>query len=396
MKKAFSVAGTRIVGTIAQGLTFLVLTQSLGPVSFGSFATIMVTFTFVSALVGFGSGSLALRVQSSSRPASLAASVSLLRYITITVAALSVLLISIYVFNIRDAPLLIAGILFGLLEASYRAVENILFGLEKTKRAQISMVFRRVTVLASVILGSIWGVSLEFLSATVSLLILSSPFWLLRLLDKPLNLTATIKLSLPYWGADILARLQTLDVAIATLAVNPVGAGVYAAASRVSSPLNILASSVLSVLTPQLSREKGATRLETSNRSMRFLLIVCAGLIAISPAVGFLLEWVLGTEYAGVALPAALLCVAAGVAAINQGQVAFLYASSEARRLFWTRLFVIPPAMLSGIPLGLSLGAVGIALAVVLSQLLQVIFLRWQVLRIKSQQHARISNTSSY
>src|SRR5699024_1346668 len=124
---------------------------------------------------------------------------SLLRYITITVAALSVLLISIYVFNIHDAPLLIAGILFGLLEASYRAVENILFGLEKTKRAQISMVFRRVTVLASVILGSIWCVSLEFLSATVSLLILSSPFWLLRLLDKPLNVTATIKLSLPYW-----------------------------------------------------------------------------------------------------------------------------------------------------------------------------------------------------
>lgn len=383
MKKAFSVAGTRIVGTIAQGLTFLILTQSLGPAAFGAFAAITVTFGFVSSLVGFGAGSLALRVQSTDNPASLAASVSLLRYFAVVLAAILVALVSVFILDIKEAPLLAAGILFGTLESSHGAVENILFGLQHTRRAQVAMVFRRVVVLAAVTLGSLKDLSLEFLITTLLVLLVISPFWLFRLLTKPMSLKATVKLSLPFWGAAVLSKVQTLDVVIASLVINPVGTGVYAAASRISSPLNILASSVLSVLTPELARQRGVTRLNTSRRSMKFLGIVSLGLILMSPAVGLLLEWILGQDYEGVAWPTTVLCISAGFAALNQGQVAYLYASGEAKRVFFSRLGVVPITMLSGIALGMAFGVVGIALAVCLSQMFQIVVLRWQVKRVQ-------------
>lgn len=385
MKKAFSVAGTRIVSTIAQGLTFLILTQSLGPASFGAFATITVAFGFASSLVGFGSGALALRVQSLDKPASLAASLSVLRYVAVILAATMVSLVSVFVFEITQEELLIAGILFGALEASHRAAENILFGLEHTKRAQFAMVFRRIVVLLAVIVGFFKDMSLEVLIATLGVLLIFSPFWLFRVLARPMGLKHTVRLSLPYWGADLLSKLQTLDVVIANLVIGPVGVGVYAAASRISSPLNILASSVLSVLTPELSRQRGSSRLQASHRSMKFLGIVSISLILLSPAIGLLLEWILGPGYEGLAWPAAVLCISAGFAAVNQGQVAYLYAAGEARRLFLTRLWVIPLAMLSGIPLGLTIGITGVALAVCLSQMLQVGVLRWQVKKAQAK-----------
>src|SRR5699024_1718095 len=185
----------------------------------------------------------------------------------------------------------------------------------------------------------------------------------------------------------MLSKLQALDVMIASIVVNPIGVGIYAAASRITSPLNIVASSALSILTPELSRQSSLARLKGYKRSAKFLFLVSSGLILCSPAVGWLLEWILGSEYAGVAIPTIILCISTGFAAFNQGQVSYLYASDAAKRLFIVRLTIIPLAMLSGIPLGLALGSAGVALAVCLSQVLQVIALSWQVNSIQRKQH---------
>lgn len=385
IKRALSVTGTRIAATAAQGLTFLSLTQTLGPQAFGAFVAITVGFGLISSIVELGTGTLALRVQATKNPKALAASISVFRYIILAVTAGAVMYFSTSFLEL-ESRLLLSGILFGAVEASYRPIENILFGFSRPGRAQASIVTRRFTVLAAVLSGFVWDITLLALNSTLIALLILSPLWLLGMLSRPLGLVSTVRLSLPYWGSTMLSKLQTLDVLIASLVVSPIGAGVYAAASRITSPLNILASSVLSILTPELSKQSSMARIETYRKSAKFLVIVCCSLIIFSPAVGWLLEWILGSEYQGVALPAAILCVSTGFAAINQGQVAYLYASGEAKRLFIVRLVTVPTAMLSAIPLGLAFGSVGVAVAVFLSQVLQVIVLRWQTVRLQKRE----------
>lgn len=384
LKQAFSVAGTRIAGTAAQGLTFLILTQTLGPAAFGAFVAITVAYGLVSSLIDLGTGTLALRIQGTENPRALAGSISIYRYIVVIITAMLIGSFCTLFTDLMPA-LLLSGILFGAVEASYRPIENLLFGFSRTQRAQGAMVMRRFVVLAAVLSGHLWDVTSVALNGTLIALLLISPAWLVGLLAKPLSLASTVHLSLPYWGSALLAKLQTLDVMIASAVVNPIGVGLYAAASRITSPLNILASSILSVLTPELSQQTRAVRQKTYRKIAKFLLYLSCSLILISPLVGWLLERVLGPEYQGVALPAAILCISTSFAALNQGQVSYLYAADMAKKLFLIRLAIVPTTMLSGIPLGLLFGGSGVATAVCISQLVQVVVLRRAVARLQKE-----------
>jgi O-antigen/teichoic acid export membrane protein len=382
IKRVLSVAGSRVLATLAQGFMLLILTQSLGPTGFGQFASMLVICGLTSALFGFGSGTLALRLQAHENPGETAGAIALLRYPTTLLAGGLTFLIGYFLLNVASPELLSASIALGVMESSGLVVESILFGLGRHRRAQASLLTRRLFVLAFVVAGAFIGDVIAWITISSAFLLLTSPMWLAGLLSRPGNFLVVVRESLPYWGAVLLSKLQTADILVASLVLSPMNAGLYAAASRITSPLNILASSMMSVFAPALSGVDGDRRLGLFKESMKFLGVVGGALIVLSPVIGWVIEKLLGTQYSGTLWPVAILCIGTGIAAMTQGLVSFMYAAGDPKPVFVVRLIAVPVALISAVPLGYAFGAAGVASAIGISQILQTVWLSVHVRRL--------------
>lgn len=113
----------------------------------------------------------------------------------------------------------------------------------------------------------------------------------------------------PYWQASLATHLRSLDATITALSASAFQAGLYSSASRLTSPLRILPTSMAKALLPAAVRTR-----ETTSQSL--LVIALAMLASISIAYGALyfvlpplLPVVLGESYAG-AVPALKIVLA--------------------------------------------------------------------------------------
>jgi O-antigen/teichoic acid export membrane protein len=379
-RRLASLASVRILSSVIQGLMLLVLTAALGPVEFGQFATILVVCGILSSAFGFGAGTLALRLGGRAEARSTAGAIALLRYPSALMAGAITFVFGMVVLSISSLSLLLAATLMGLAEAAGLVVESILFGQLKPRRAQLSMMTRRTLLLTVVLLGVAVDQVYALVIVGALVLLLISALWLTGRVERPRNLGGVVKESLPFWGADILSKLQTFDVVLANMLLMPAPAGIYAAASRITSPLNILASSMMSIFTPAIASaepERQFAMFKTSFRYMSVGGIVIAGL---GPLVGHVLEVVLQDEYSGVYWPVVVLCIGTGIAALAQSLVSYLYAVDDAALVFRTRVWSLPISLALGLPLALWFGPVGMAAVLAISQSMQTIRFGWRVL----------------
>ncbi|MCT2089340.1 hypothetical protein M3D92_08555 [Micrococcus terreus] len=368
LSRLASVAGTRVLSSLLQGVMLLVLTAALGPVHFGQFASVLVMCGILSSAFGFGSGTLALRLGNGPDVKGSAGSIAALRYPSALVAGAVTFLLGTFVLGFSHLPLMWAATLMGLAEAAGLVVEAILFGQRKTRRAQASMVVRRAATLAAAVIGYFaYQVYTSIIVASAALLVLSA-FWLIGCVGRPQELRSVVKASLPFWGADMLSKLQSTDVVLATVVLSPTGAGIFAAASRITSPLNILASSMMSVFTPEMVAASPADRRRIFSTSRRYMTFACIGIITMGPVFGWALEWLLGEDYRGVFWPVVILCIGTGLAALSQSYISYLYAIDKAGLVFRTRAWTIPVSLVSGVLLAMAFGPVGMAAVLVVSQ----------------------------
>lgn len=368
LSRLASVAGTRVLSSLLQGVMLLVLTAALGPVHFGQFASVLVMCGILSSAFGFGSGTLALRLGSGPDVKGSAGSIAALRYPSALVAGAVTFLLGTFVLGYSHLPLMWAATLMGLAEAAGLVVEALLFGQRKTRRAQASMVVRRTATLAAVVIGYFAGHVYTYIIVASAILLVLSAIWLIGCAGRPQKLRSVVKASLPFWGADMLSKLQSTDVVLATVVLSPTGAGIFAAASRITSPLNILASSMMSVFTPEMVAASPADRRRIFSTSRRFMTLACIGIIAMGPIFGWALEWLLGEAYRGVFWPVVILCIGTGLAALSQSYISYLYAIDKAGLVFRTRAWAIPVSLVSGVLLAMAFGPVGMAAVLLVSQ----------------------------
>ncbi|MBB5749578.1 lipopolysaccharide biosynthesis protein [Micrococcus sp. TA1] len=365
--------GTRVLSSLMQGVMLFVLTLSLGPSAFGLFASVLVICGLLSAAVGFGSGTLALRLGNSPDNRRVAGSIAVLRYPAALVAGAGTFLLGILLLGIDSMALLWAAVLLGLSETAGMVVESILFGRLRSRRAQAAIVTRRAVMLAAVVAGHLLDQVYPFVIVAAAALFLGSALWLAGQVARPMPLRGVVKDSLPFWGADLLSKLQTQDVVLGSLLLAPIPAGIFAAASRITSPINILASSMMSIFTPAISSASPEERWPLFRSSLRMMTVACVGISALGPVAGWLLEAILPAEYDGVFLPIVVLCIGTGIAAVTQSLVSYLFAEDQAGLVFRTRLWAIPLSLALGVPLALWFGPSGLAAVLGLTQILQAL-----------------------
>lgn len=395
IRSILSVASTRLAASVLQGATLFGLAHLLGAARFGLFVTLVAIGALSGVILGLGTSSLALRLKSLDDPRSTAGGIALLRYPTSLCAASVTLAAAFTILGAETRLLVLVAVAFSFADTTGEVVESVLFGLQKHVRAQYSMLTRRVAIATSVGVG--WATEDVLIAVGIAsvAVVLAAPCWLFREVERPKSLKSVVAAAYPFWGATLLSKVQSADVILASIVASPAQSGVYAAASRLTSPLNTLTTSTISILTPSLAAVSDqAVRLASFRRMRQYLLALTLALLVASPVIGWLTEFALGSEFEGVALPAGVLAASTGVAALTQGYVAFFFAIGNPRAVIRARLISTSIAGMVAVPLALQIGTSGVALAILLLQLLQVVTLTREFRSTVSIHHLEIEQSS--
>lgn len=365
-----SVAGVRIVSSAIQAVTLVLLIRLLGASSFGSFAAVSTSVSVLVVFIGFGSSSLALRVSALEDQFDVATTIALIRIPVALASGLIASAVALFLLGIDSLHLILVAALYGAAESLGEGIESILYGCNRVWRAQISMLARRIVVVFGVGIASLSGSPLTWLGFILLLVAVFAGIPLWGILSRPAGMGRVFRLAAPLWLPTLLAKAQTLDVVIASLVMPSVSSGVYAAGARVTSPLNTVAAATLSVLTPRLSSRFDASG--SANlfiRSRKIMFVVCVCLVLVSPVVGAATSFVVGPSYSGVFLVALLLTCMTAVAAMTQIYVSLFYSRGNGHFVLRARLLSVVPALGIGAVVGMMLGPIALALAMVCSQL---------------------------
>jgi O-antigen/teichoic acid export membrane protein len=118
------------------------------------------------------------------------------------------------------------------------------------------------------------------------------------------------------WAASISSSLIQLDSIVVTLTTGPIGIGLYAAATKVASPVNIVTSAILTIAIPTVAKSFPSDRDRLLKRAFVFVTVFGIALAALSPVIANFAIFLLGAEYAkakslicGVIIGASLLGV---------------------------------------------------------------------------------------
>ncbi|MFS2242857.1 lipopolysaccharide biosynthesis protein [Microbacterium sp. OR16] len=364
-------ATIRVISSLIQAVTLLALTRVLGAQEFGQFAAVSASGAMVAVLGGLGLSSLALRISAFENPRGVAASIALLRWPIVFSSATCTGLVAYVLLGHTALLAITAAVLYAASESIGEAVESLLYGSSRAARAQVAMVARRLIMLLGVTCGFLMNETLVGVVVAASTICVIAGVFLKGTLASPVPFRLIARASVPLWSATVLAKLQTLDVVVASMALSPAQAGIYSAAARVSSPLNTFAVAALSVLTPRLADRHAVDAREGLFRQSRRSMCILAMLLgALSPVVGFTAEFVLGPDYIGAAWVATVLTISTAVAAITQVYVSHFFAAGDGFTVAKIRAILMPSALAVGFIAGAVVGPLGLAVSMLGAQLL--------------------------
>lgn len=342
---------SRGLSAIMQAVVLVLLARGLGPAHFGQYSLIVAVSGFAAVILAFGTGTLALRASSLEDPETAARGVLTLRT-TVYIPALTGTAF-LLIFLGYEPLVAVAACVSVLLETTSQAQESLLFGQNRPRAAQGIMLVRRAIVFIGV--GCAYLLGVQILSAYIA----SSAFAMLLLFGYAGGRAISLRSLLPtlrearrYWLPSVLAKLESLDVVIASWGMGTTGLGIYAGASRVTTPLQLLPSALLSVYTPALSMEPNdIARRRLVKRASTFVLMALGPVVLFAPLLGKIVEWMLGYEYDGVGRPVVALIVAVFVGSFSQIFISYFYGRGVPEP--------VRNARLVSVPVGLAAVAVG-------------------------------------
>jgi O-antigen/teichoic acid export membrane protein len=239
--------------------------------------------------------------------------------------------------------------------------QGLMAGSEKHVTGAALMLLRRLLLLSAVLLvGGALGHILEaYFLGSLAILLIPVAYLIRSWSPDAESIRHVLRAARGLWPSAILVNVWSLDVLIANAVLGRAQGGVYAASSRVVYPLNIVAQSLLSVVTPRLAREANERSRQKITRDVRRIATVYGSLLALgSPIAALVITKLFGQDYAGAEPVVIALCCGMGLSAIAQTYVAELLAAGQAR----TIAFAVTVSTLVGLALLAILGeTVGLA-----------------------------------
>ncbi|WP_084125471.1 oligosaccharide flippase family protein [Demequina sp. NBRC 110054] len=324
----------KVLASILQALTFALLARSLGVASYGEFAiTYGIVLVFMSILE-FGFGNRALRISGEEHPERLAASIVAIRSATNALVIIATVA-TVAVIGFQSAYAAGAIALYTSGELFATLAQTMLIGFFREKAATVALICRRIVTLA--LMGALvlfWGDATE--QWTYLVLGLSGAIGyavglalLARHFDRPRPPVALIRENRVFWASSLSNNLQQADTLVIGMFGSTTLAGLYAAATRLTSPLNLLTGSILQSVVPAMSVEKQRHRRRSMFSKVLTVMGAYAGFLVLASLLApFVVRILFGEEYAAAGPIAVAVVMVAAANAVIQALLSWYYATT--------------------------------------------------------------------
>jgi O-antigen/teichoic acid export membrane protein len=375
-KRVARLVSARVAGAIMQAITMVVLARSLGASDFGTFCALLSVGLVAGSLLGFGGASQALRMLREEQADAVAATLLIARAVTAIAISGLILLGSHIIGWAVVAPL---AAVYVLTELVIELSQALLMGRALFVRAEVLIVSRRaipLLALALVPLGWVDPLVALALGWACSMPLAGAVLW--GSLSRPAPLRKVLHDGRHFWLATAVGNLQQLDVPVLALVAPPALIGHYAAAARLTSPLTMISSSIMSYMTPQMAGSATVDgRRAIFYAGRRGTALYGLLLIAASPVVAAVLPQILGPEYRSGGVLFAACSVAAAINGVGQTYASYLYAAGGQKLVAQLRMVALPVNIIALAVAGYLGNMLAVGAVVVLAQLLNVALLHW-------------------
>lgn len=293
------VTSGRIVAALLQALSLILIARFVDPSEFGTLSAVLGLATVAQTAIDMGVGTYITRERAASPDSGGIATA--LRFNMLTSLVLTALVLG---------ALTAVGV---LLDPVYYLMLPLAFWVsgERNADARLAVVFadgdvwinvvnllaRRTVGILLFLALALAGVEalLAYCLAVAVAALLSSGFanlYVRRRVTVPASISyrQLVHESTPYWINSVATQARNLDVTIAGIFAGSVQAGFYATASRLTSPLRILPTSLASVLLPAASRASARSH---SLKPLLKVVVAVIGLMTVLYGIIFLLmPWI--------------------------------------------------------------------------------------------------------
>lgn len=293
-----------ILASLLSGVVLIVAIRSLPPEEWAQSAAILGVGQVLGSMLNFGSSVDKLRIYSrvrglEARHMAAADTTTRLRYAYLSLLAAG--LTSIVVPFAGATIIVASGAFVSLSNGAYLAARKRYFSAGVVLLAEKIFILAAFGVISSLVgatyvtlpwlqgVGAIAGGTLSLYFYGISF----SAFWE-HLSSKPVNLWHSF-----YTGISTLSpSLMLLDVTLVLFTAGGYQAGLYAAASRLVAPLNVLATSVTAVILPRAAAsERRRINIRLTGKSLLLPLLAVGALVTTLVAADSWVPFLLGDEY---------------------------------------------------------------------------------------------------
>jgi O-antigen/teichoic acid export membrane protein len=277
------VSGGRLLAAALQAVSLIFVARFLAPAEFGVLATVVSLATVLQAVLDFGVGTYITRERAANPNSGGIATALRFNAVTSTaLAAIVVVGLSLMGLFVSPTYFLMLPLAFWLSgERNADARLTVVFADGDAWINVTNLLSRRLAgligflALVSVGVEPLFSYSLALAVAAIASSLFANVY-VRRRVDAAPSLTyrELIGESVHYWANSVATQARNLDVVIVGALAGSVAAGFYASASRLTTPLRILPTSLASVLIP------AATRAVSAGRSLSPLLKSAAALLA--------------------------------------------------------------------------------------------------------------------
>lgn len=374
-------SSARIIAALLQALLLIFAARAITPAEFGLLASVLGVATVVQTGLDFGVSTFVTRERAAS-PDSGSISVAL-RFNAMTSVGMAVLsaaaLLGLGVLN----PVFLLLLPLAIWISAERTADvrlSVAFADGDVHVNSLNLISRRAGAILAFLAMMYLGVEalLAYCLAVAAAALGSSLFanlYVRRRVTAPgdISYRQLLRLAWPYWMHSVATQLRNLDSVITAAVAGAAQAGYFSIASRLTSPLRILPTSLASVLLPNASRagRGGMWRLAKLAGVAALVCVLVYGVVLVLTPLGVPL--LLGEDYAP-AVPAVMIVVAGLPFAATVSLYSSLLQGAGRKHFVATVSAVASTTCLVAVALlAWWLGAVGAALALSLTFVLQAV-----------------------
>jgi O-antigen/teichoic acid export membrane protein len=395
LRSAVWSAGRRVTGLtaasalaqLAVGALYVFGARALGPASFGRVAMVLAACLMLGATFDFGLNQWLTREVAAGRLTTLAAGSLVARKRVLAVGLIAFIATTAFVvYREPVQPILLGLLAWSLWESQTGAAA--LRAQHRLRTSAITQVVGRMLGLAvgvplmavrpeiGLVVGCLLGYVMEAVPAQFAAKFIQRP-GASRALWSAQRESIGFGLGTLAWSA------QQLAIPLVTLGAGAHAAGIYAAAARFITPLNLLSSAMASVSVPSLARAQGsrdALRIEERKT------LVMAGLFALGPTAAavlgpFVLPVLLGPAFGESGLVFAVLGIGMIISTVNQGCMSIIQNWGRQGAVAMVYACAVTVGLAATLPLAAAGGAAVAAWASVGTQLVVSAGLCWNLSR---------------